>query len=196
MIHYFSKRVADFCLYKNVIAAERYALYVYGTELLISSFISLLTLVIISIILGTFKESVLFFLAFVSLRKYTGGFHCKTYFKCNCMFIFTYLLCITALKTMTYFNLSRMILFGCFFMASMIIVSFAPIENVNKPILENKKMRIKVYSILVFFIHLLVYVVFDRFRISCGMIIPITDFIVAISMLLSFTTTEHNMEVN
>ena len=69
MIHYFSKRVADFCLYKNVIAAERYALYVYGTELLISSFISLLTLVIISIILGTFKESVLFFLAFVSLRK-------------------------------------------------------------------------------------------------------------------------------
>lgn len=53
-------------------------IYVYGIELLISSFISTTVILLIGISTNTFFESVIFLISFSVIRVYTGGYHSMT----------------------------------------------------------------------------------------------------------------------
>lgn len=54
----------------------------YGLEIILGSAFKFVSIVAVSIVLGTFPETMLSLIVFASIRNFAGGAHCKTYFMC------------------------------------------------------------------------------------------------------------------
>jgi accessory gene regulator B len=54
----------------------------YGLEIILGSSFKLISIVLISILLETFTETILSLMVFASIRNFAGGAHCRTYFLC------------------------------------------------------------------------------------------------------------------
>ena len=58
----------------------------YGLELLFNTVISVSVLMIIGILMGLFKETLLFYLTYLFLKKNTGGYHANSHLGCVLQF--------------------------------------------------------------------------------------------------------------
>lgn len=180
MLHTLSSNIADFLLSKNCFEKDNLNIYVYGTELIISSVISAVLVFVLSLITNNLLNGFFFYISFNTLRAYTGGLHCKTYLKCNITFVIVFLLCLVSqLYISNYLILTAMMCISFF-----AILILAPIENPNKPIIKSDKIKYKIISVLIYIVHLLSYAVLSKvFEINADMII-VTDFMTSILMLI------------
>lgn len=67
---------------QGIIRQEDVAIYSYGFEAIYSSLLELSTILLLSMIVGNFWQTVLFFVAFIPLRVYAGGYHASTRLRC------------------------------------------------------------------------------------------------------------------
>lgn len=86
MLNYLSRSITDFLLLKETIKTEEKEIYIYGVQLIISSIINFLICIITSLLFGELLNGLIFFVAFSSLRKFTGGFHSRSFLICNIVF--------------------------------------------------------------------------------------------------------------
>ena len=73
MIELMSKKVSSFFIVRGIIQEDDREVYVYCFEILLSTLLSFIALAILSLISGTFLETLLFLLGFVPLRLVAGG---------------------------------------------------------------------------------------------------------------------------
>ena len=57
-------------------------IYIYGSELFLSTSLSIISMLLISLVAGKPISGILFVLIFVGLRVFVGGFHAATYGTC------------------------------------------------------------------------------------------------------------------
>ena len=76
-----STSIANKLIDKEVICKEKYSIFQYGCELMISTGVSMIIFVIISLITQSFLSSMLFYAGFLLTRKFCGGFHASTYIR-------------------------------------------------------------------------------------------------------------------
>ena len=88
-----SQKIVNKLCEQDVIDTCDAAAYVYGYELLISSVISVLIVVLVSIICGDFRYSLSFLLGFVLQRIYIGGYHATSHIRCYFAFSGMFDLC-------------------------------------------------------------------------------------------------------
>ena len=69
-------------LKNNIICETEKDIYQYGIECIYLMIINYLSLFVIAIIMGMFKELLLLSCSFIPLRKNAGGFHAKTKIRC------------------------------------------------------------------------------------------------------------------
>lgn len=62
----------------DIIKTEEIEAYTYGLELIIPKVILYAVILVVSLITDTFLMSVAFVILLMCLRRYSGGFHCKT----------------------------------------------------------------------------------------------------------------------
>lgn len=86
MLNYLSRSITDFLLLKETIKTEEKEIYIYEVQLIISSIINFLICIITSLLFGELLNGLIFFVAFSSLRKFTGGFHSRSFLICNIVF--------------------------------------------------------------------------------------------------------------
>lgn len=67
------------------------AFYVYAIQLVCERWLTVGTILLVSVILKNELQTILFLLCFLNLRKYTGGYHAKTFCQCYFGTIATYL---------------------------------------------------------------------------------------------------------
>lgn len=72
--------------------ADKEEIYIYGLELIISTFFGLVSILLISCLLSRFTSGLVFISVFVPLRLFTGGFHAATYNRCFVISNISYLL--------------------------------------------------------------------------------------------------------
>ena len=88
-----SKYIALFLYRKKIIEVEKIPVCEYGFELIVSILIGFLGVIISGILLDAFWTSVIFYILFVLVRTFTGGYHAKTHFYCKltmvlcCLFV-------------------------------------------------------------------------------------------------------------
>ncbi len=126
---------------------DEYEHYKYGIEITISSLINLLLVFSIGILINKILCSLIFLIIFISLRQLTGGFHAKTYFRCNitmCCSFAIVVLGTTILQSLPLFVFIIHILLSIF-----IEYKFCPVENVNKPIEPKCIPKFKIASIII-----------------------------------------------
>lgn len=140
MLHNISKKLAK--KLADYLEDEKEDIYIYGLELIISTVVGLVSILLISNMLSELKSGLLFIIMFVPLRLFTGGYHAATYGKCFVISNCSYLM-VLFLKYIMWDNIPLGIWFVLLFISGCYIVSNAPIINPAQPINEQKQVRSK-----------------------------------------------------
>lgn len=174
--------IVNFFIRKNIFSEEQRYIYQYGFELCVSSVIGILMVLGIGLISGRFWESIIFYIVFCFTRLFSGGFHAPTYLLCKITFG-TVLILVLVLDWLLC-NITEFYWYILYFYSLIIVCTFAPVENHNKPLTELEKIRSKVISIVEMVIWLAVMLLFKSFESELYHIVALTLFFVANLMLL------------
>ena len=118
MIAELSKRMSLFLCKKEIVEQEMAEVYQYGFEIIFSTLIGFFITIAIGAVFRMFLVSLVYYFAFVALRQFTGGYHANTYGTYPISFHVMLLL------------------------FSLVAIWFkTPVENENKPLSEEQKVR-------------------------------------------------------
>lgn len=167
MITAIANRIVDFIYSKNNLLVDERDIYVYGYEIIISSGITFLLLIVTGLLFGKLLEAVVFFLVFYFLRQRTGGYHADTYFKCNLIFELNVILIMILASVNIGFLAKIVINLVSFLLCLTLTIIKAPVSNPNKPIPKGMRKKHKAWAIgLAMFFEVFSIVVFDIGSIS------------------------------
>lgn len=177
MITALANRIVDFIYANTELSEEQREIYIYGYEIIISSAVTFILLVMTGLIFGRLPESIIFFLVFYILRQKTGGYHAETYLKCNLIFEINIIL--VMLLTLIDFSLSVLIAvnIAAYVLCIAAILILAPIENINKPIPADSRQKFKIMALVLAFI----------FEIASICLLKYDGFSLCISMAMAST---------
>lgn len=193
MIAKLAKSTAHFFYKKNIVKQEDEEVYAYGMELLYSSIFNIFLAVLISVATNTFLPTTVFAFAFAILRQYIGGYHAKTHF--GCMSILTVVLIIFSILSKNIpINFEIPISSVVTVISIILVILFAPVENSNKPLSDNDKIRLRKNGILCIFIISIIIMVMDIFAATrrYGMYISMGIFVSSIAMLCEILRERKN----
>lgn len=135
------ERIIVMMLNHNIISERDKEIYKYGLRTLRQKLISMAAAIIIALILGKLNILLLLLLCMMPIRRYAGGFHERTPFRCfvvsQLMFIVMELIVDKAASS----DIGIMIaVFGAV-AGSIIIIKKAPVESVNRRLLQRQKIK-------------------------------------------------------
>lgn len=135
MISNFSKKVVKKLIDSGNITSTERELYEYGIFILMSNILYIVVTAILGLAFGLFYQSLLFFIVFMVIRQYAGGYHASTELKCE---IFTTLCILASIITMNLIsgNLSFAIILVLSAFSAVFIFVFAPIDTDEKALDE------------------------------------------------------------
>ena len=183
MLSLLSKRISLFLCGNHVIEKEEIEIYQYGFEIILSSLIGFILSIAVGCCLGMFFYALLYYGIFVILRLFTGGFHANTYLSCNLVFLLVSLSTLGISKIMMYTNIysivAHMIII---FISAAVVIKFAPIENENKPLNFEKRIRNqKISRFLIIILSIFACIMFFFMR---NIAITIALTLLSVSMLM------------
>ncbi len=153
IIEKLSNRVVQYLIHCNSIedTDEYRDYYQYGVEITISSVLSVAAVLVIGILLHRFVAGVLYLFLFMFIRRFTGGYHANTYFKCNITGCITFSSVICLSLAAEKYDVLKYLSFVFALISILVIMAYCPIENKNKPIAPNKIKRYKLLSVTIAF---------------------------------------------
>ncbi len=186
MIDYISNKILYYLLKNDVISdnEDDRAHYKYGIEITISSFLNIILVVILGMIFSKIELAIVFLLLFISIRQLTGGYHAKSYFRCNLTMCVSFCCCIFATTILKkYFNMIFLIIH--IILSSIIILAFCPVSNENKPIKPEARNKYKITSFVVSnFFSVLGYFIYSRSK-EIGLFIIMTIILINVLVIIS-----------
>ena len=185
MIAELSSQIVATLLNNKIITYKQKDIYQYGFEILISSVITFLIVLVCGCVFNCIIPSFIFFVLFVILRSVCGGYHASNYLSCNLIFGFV---TIGVLMSYKYINIEVfselhypicMLTFIC-------TIMYSPIENENKPltIAQKKKFRI-LGTVLVLMVSLVSTVIKIKLQSSYTILTDMTLLVVSIFMVVA-----------
>ncbi len=120
----------------GIISAEDEALYSYGLRQGAVFLLNIATTLCIGWLLGMVKESVVFMLSYLPLRRMAGGYHARTQLRC---YLLGMVLTVSVLLAAKWLPWNGVLCSVLLVAASAIIVWLAPVEDSNKPLDEVEK---------------------------------------------------------
>ena len=133
-------------LLENNISFEK-DIYDYGVYIFKSYIFVFCIAFIISFIINTSFEMLLFTICFLNLRKYSGGFHFKNITICSVFSILFLLLTSYILKIIQTIPFALYMI--NFLFSVSLVYFFGPIENINKRLSDNEKKYYKMKTIII-----------------------------------------------
>lgn len=143
-----AQKVSSFFVFNDMIREEDEEVYSYCFEILFSTVINFAFVVAVSIIFNKVPEMLFYLAGFIPLRRAAGGFHAKTHFRCFCTLVVTYSVFLMILSHMSG-NLNCFILFILQGFSTLFVFMFAPIQNENRPISKEERVRFQRKSRLI-----------------------------------------------
>lgn len=157
MIHQMSRRITRSLINNDIIRFDDVSVYQYGLEVLLMTAVKLLGIIFIGVMTGYLIESILFVLAFSSIRVYAGGYHAPSIFKCFALtlcFIFADILICSFFSTQHLPILSVLSAFVGFGL----IYKYSPVAVVNRPVTLEEKKKFRDIAIKLSFTYLILII--------------------------------------
>lgn len=185
MITFLGKNISHFLCKKNIIPTEEADIYQYGFETIFSTILGFAITLVIGFAFRRVLLAVIYYAIFVTLRQLTGGYHADSYLKCNIVFSMvtffvlgmTRLICISQIYTILVHLLLLITTIIC-------VWYFAPIENPNKPLTPNQKIRNHNASFVILLVLCILSIVFYAFKIEFAVLIALTLFSISILIII------------
>ena len=141
-----SGTIADALWTQGIIQKEDVDTCRYGLDVFISSALEIASILIIAAFVGNFFQAVLFFMAFIPLRVYAGGYHADTKLKCYLISLGVYGIFTAIMKILPqglYITINVSI---AVFSLIMVLVA-APVVHKNKTVNEIERKYYRRFSI-------------------------------------------------
>lgn len=158
---------ADFCAEKLIqhtnIPSSHKPVFRYGIELTISTLSSILSVLFLSLLLNATIETIVFLIAYMSLRIWSGGYHAKTYARCFLSTNLTYLAVLAFARILPALKSvwpSLILLFA----ANTVIFLWAPVRNEHHPLSKERYRRNKRIARTLLLIYDFVFILFFVFQ--------------------------------
>lgn len=148
----------------DIIQSDEMEAYNYGLELLIPKVILYVAILIVSILTNSFLISFTFVVMLMSVRRYAGGFHCKTAETCLLFSFLIYLFMLFGYHFIKYFPPVSCGLISV--ISAIVVMIYAPAEDINRPLEETEKVQYRKKSLLSLTIILLVELTSVIFNLS------------------------------
>lgn len=145
-------------LEENTISKEEVNIYRYGYILVCEVFVNIIIAAIIAGISGEWLLVTLFFIIYIPLRSFCGGWHAEKLFKCT---IYSNLIIVLMIISDEYVvkEFTGIIIFVLFIICLFLVLCWAPMDTKSKPIyVEERKVYKKKINVIVL-VHLLIFIV-------------------------------------
>lgn len=138
MIVKLSRKIAILLCKHGVVPDEDFEVYCYSFEILLSTVLNTLLILVVAVITNTFFKSFAFAACFFHLRRLCGGVHAKTHFVCISSMMVIYVAFLISSPQIS-INLLGVILLSCAEIT--IVFLLAPVEDFNKPLLDSERIE-------------------------------------------------------
>ena len=142
MIARLAKNISSFFVTNNIIKSEDKEVYDYSLEIMLSTILNGLVVLLIAILTRSFLLSIVYLVGFLPLRGMAGGYHAKTHFRCMLVLLFTYSAFLLVIKFIpqnaVVYSLAVSVL-----LSFLLIFILAPVEDKNKPLSEKEVKKLK-----------------------------------------------------
>lgn len=137
-------------IFSKDVNEEKIELYSFAIYIVFSELLHIATMLLIGLIFGLVAESIILYISFISIRKFAGGYHAKTPFRC---YLFSIVTIVISLLTLKFSFNSQIIGLNYMFISialiSLIVILFlSPLDNENKIINCKEKKVYKKISVV------------------------------------------------
>lgn len=119
--------------------SDMYDVYLYGIEISISSVLNIVLIILMGIVVHDIIAAVCFLAYVIPLRQFCGGYHASTYFRCNAIFVLTFLADYLVTKVITYFGMGTELMEAILLLSLIPVIMYAPVRNPHKEMDKAKR---------------------------------------------------------
>lgn len=182
MLAGFAEKAASFYVEKGVISREDQEVYSYSFEVLFSTILNVVVIILIAVLSRQFTAVAAFSVVFILMRRNAGGYHAETHLGCTSILIFVLITYLAAVRYLTA-DIKTICFIGFLGFAVPVIFSLAPVEHPNNPLYDKSKITLRRNAILIFCISACVSILsFFYFR-ELSFYISAGIFVAAVSAL-------------
>lgn len=174
-------KIADVLCQKELIQECDKEIYEFGYEVLIENVGKTFLLLMAGGIFHQFTVTLVFILAFTTLRSCCGGYHASESWKCNLLTIFLWGIVVLGTRLFEPIVSERQILLILIAIVSeLIIYEYAPVEHIHKQLTEEKKVRNRKNALglgMIYGISILL-LTFTRMRLSIALALTVLEVVI------------------
>ena len=152
----FSQKMLNYVSKYNKYTKDEKIKIKYGLEVLYTAITKTLGILLISLFLKIFKETIVLMLFYGTIRLFGHGIHAKKSSHCWIASILTYVLFPLLIK---FFVINKSYIIYCWILSFICFIIWAPADTPKKPIINQKKRIIDKVIVLVIDILLLIIVI-------------------------------------
>ncbi len=182
MLERISAYLSTLLLQEKIITADEKDTYKYGFEITIANMINGLIVLSVGLGLNMLAEAILFYLVFVSLRFFCGGYHADSYIKCFFSFGLTTIVCLSFSVRLAQYE--ELILIPFWITAVILgwhIIKMAPIEHKNRILIEDERRIFRRRSIQIY----ICITKISTFLILCDLAVCLATLYVSFSLVFA-----------
>lgn len=147
--------ISDTLCSHKIIKYEEIDIFKYGLQCFTISVLEILSILVISLFVGNFLYTVIFFLAFIPLRMYAGGYHADTKLKCYIVLLIVYITFSVLMNFITY-DIITIVIPSSAIITILTILKYSPIINKKKKVNSIEKNNYRKISIVILFAELII----------------------------------------
>mgnify|MGYP002625213058 CR=1 FL=1 len=137
----YTKPITDWLIKCKAINTEDAELYSYALKNIVLMFSPIVMALLFGLVMNSLTQSIVMILPFMTIRKFSGGYHTKYLWSC---LIGSSLLLLLCILTISY--VSTWVLFLLTVAASLSLVKFSPIEHENRRLEKEECTRYKKWT--------------------------------------------------
>lgn len=156
MIKLISSKVARI-LCEDEKHTDNYELYEYAIYIILSSAFHMATVIALGLVFNLLTESLVFYLSFIVIRKFAGGYHAKTPVRCYLFSFASNIIILCLVKWLSSINTLFIFIFIIFeLLCVVLILLISPLDTENNPLTGQEK---KMYRMLTSIITILIFII-------------------------------------
>lgn len=149
MIKLISSKVARI-LCKDEKHTDNYELYEYAIYIILSSAFHMATVIVLGLVFNLLTESLVFYLSFIVIRKFAGGYHAKTPVRCYAFSVISSIIVLCLIKlSNSVGNIFTYLLIIFELLCVVLIILMSPLDTENNPLNSYEKKWYKTLAVLI-----------------------------------------------
>lgn len=156
-----AKSITAFLCGKSIISEKMAEVYEYGFMLLLSSLVETFNILLISAAMGYMVHGMIYLLCIMIIRSYTGGYHADTPFRCNVVFVVTYLLSLIIWHEVIKYRAGNWLVWYALLISFVYVVINAPVQNHNKVLSVSEAEKNRKISVIIYVCCMVLMLILD-----------------------------------